>query len=93
MASVLLRRLVGPAAVIDKSVQAAADPDIGYTRDALDSREIGAPPTLDDARDFLALLLDAPAHAGAAIGLGDGLRFDSAAWPAPASPPPASWSP
>ena len=34
-----------------------------------------APPSIDDARDFIDLLLRAPCKAGPAVGLGEGLRF------------------
>jgi hypothetical protein len=50
----------------------------GYALDALEheSPDAAVPPSLDDARDFLSLLLDAPAQPTAAVGLGTGLRFD-----------------
>jgi len=48
----------------------------GYALDALepDTRDASAP-SLEDAREFLALLLDAPTHTGAAVGQGETLRF------------------
>ncbi|MGO9903508.1 MAG: ARPP-1 family domain-containing protein [Solirubrobacteraceae bacterium] len=46
----------------------------GYALDALEAPD-AAPPTIEDARDFLGLLLDAPCTLGPAVGLGDGLRF------------------
>lgn len=50
---------------------------VGYALDALDAPAIDAPaPSLDDARDFLRLLLDAPFETAPAIGLGEGLSFD-----------------
>jgi hypothetical protein len=49
----------------------------GYALDAIEHDAIDSPqPSLDDARDFLALLLDAPAQPTAAVGVGAGLRFD-----------------
>ena len=42
------------------------------TRSRLRTR---APPSIDDARDFIELLLDAPCTPGPAVGLGEGLRF------------------
>ena len=46
----------------------------GYALDALEAPE-AAPPTIEDARDFLGLLLDAPCTLGPAVGLGEGVRF------------------
>jgi hypothetical protein len=46
----------------------------GYALDALGEPE-AAPPTVEDARDFLGLLLSAPCAVGPAVGLGEGLRF------------------
>ena len=46
----------------------------GYALDALEAPD-AAPPTMEDARDFLKLLLDAPCTPGLAVGLGQGLRF------------------
>ena len=49
----------------------------GYALDALDVRATDAAvPSLDDAGDFLALMLAAPVEASPAVGLGEGLRFD-----------------
>ena len=42
------------------------------TRSRLRTR---APPSIDDARDFVDLLLGAPCTPGPAVGLGEGLRF------------------
>jgi hypothetical protein len=47
----------------------------GYALDALDTPD-GAPPSIDDARDFIDLLMAAPYTAGPAVGLGEGLRFE-----------------
>jgi hypothetical protein len=49
----------------------------GYALDALDAT-VGDGPvtTIDDARDFVRLLLDAQPHAARAIGLGETLRFE-----------------
>jgi hypothetical protein len=49
----------------------------GYALDALDALDApdAAPPTIDDARDFIELLMAAPYTSGPAIGLGEGLRF------------------
>jgi hypothetical protein len=47
----------------------------GYALDALEVAD-GAPPSIDDARDFIELLLGAPCTPGPAVGLGDLLRFD-----------------
>jgi hypothetical protein len=46
----------------------------GYALDALDAPD-AAPPAIDDARDFLELLLATPCTPGRAVGLGEGLRF------------------
>lgn len=46
----------------------------GYALDALEAPD-AAPPSVDDARDFLELLLAAPYTSGPAVGLGEGLRF------------------
>jgi hypothetical protein len=46
----------------------------GYALDALDAPD-AAPPSIDDAREFLGLLLAAPCTSGPAVGLGEGLRF------------------
>jgi hypothetical protein len=46
----------------------------GYALDALDA-SVSAPPTVDDARDFIELLVAAPCTSGPAIGLGEGLHF------------------
>ena len=49
----------------------------GYALDAIEPDALDTPaPSLDDARDFLALLLDAPTRTAAAVGLGEALRFD-----------------
>ena len=49
----------------------------GYALDAIEPDAVDTrAPSLDDARDFLALLLDAPTRAAAAVGLGETLRFD-----------------
>ena len=49
----------------------------GYALDAIEPDAVDTPaPSLDDARDFLALLLDAPTRAAAGVGLGEALRFD-----------------
>jgi hypothetical protein len=48
----------------------------GYALDALDALETKpAPPSLDDARDFVGLLLRVPVRRTPAIGIGEGLRF------------------
>jgi hypothetical protein len=47
----------------------------GYALDALEAPD-AAPPSIDDARDFVALLLGAPCTPGRTVGLGEGLRFD-----------------
>jgi hypothetical protein len=51
----------------------------GYALDALDALEPDAldtrTPSLEDAREFLALLLEAPTRAAAAVGLGEALHF------------------
>jgi hypothetical protein len=46
----------------------------GYALDALEAPG-GAPPSIEDARDFIELLLAAPCTPGPAVGLGQGLRF------------------
>src|SRR5947209_4834323 len=46
----------------------------GYALDALDAPN-APPPSLDDARDFIELLLAAPCTSGPAVGLGEGWRF------------------
>ena len=46
----------------------------GYALDALEAPD-GAPPSIDDARDFLELLLGAPCTLGRTVDLGEGLRF------------------
>jgi hypothetical protein len=46
----------------------------GYALDALEAPD-GAPPSIEDARDFIELLLAAPCTLGRAVGLGEGLRF------------------
>jgi hypothetical protein len=46
----------------------------GYALDALEAPE-AAPPSIDDAREFIELLLAAPYTSGPAVGLGEGLRF------------------
>ena len=46
----------------------------GYALDALEAPDV-APPSIDDARDFIELLLGAPCTRGPAVGLGEGLRF------------------
>ncbi|HEY7621893.1 MAG TPA: DUF6569 family protein, partial [Solirubrobacteraceae bacterium] len=48
---------------------------VGYALDALSAGACPVP-TLEDARDFVQLLLDARAKAGRTIGLGEGLRFE-----------------
>lgn len=64
-----------------------SDPDVladmhgalvqGYALDALGREtEAVAPPTLDDARDFLGLLLGADAATGDSVGIGETLRFE-----------------
>jgi hypothetical protein len=47
----------------------------GYALDALEVPE-QAPPSTQDARDFLDLLLRAPCASGRAVGQGDAVRFD-----------------
>jgi len=46
----------------------------GYALDALEA-PTAPPPSIDDARDFVELLLGAPCTPGPAVGLGEGLRF------------------
>ena len=46
----------------------------GYALDALEA-PTAPPPSIDDARDFVDLLLGAPCTPGPAVGLGEGLRF------------------
>jgi hypothetical protein len=46
----------------------------GYALDALEASD-ASPPSTDDARDFVKLLLDAPCTVGRAVGLGESLRF------------------
>jgi hypothetical protein len=46
----------------------------GYALDALEAAD-AAVPSIDDAREFIDLLLGAPCTPGPAVGLGDGLRF------------------
>jgi hypothetical protein len=46
----------------------------GYALDALEAPTAPAP-SIDDARDFVDLLLGAPVTPGRAVGLGEGLRF------------------
>ena len=46
----------------------------GYALDALEAPD-AAPPSCDDARDFIELLLGAPCTPGPAVGLGEGVRF------------------
>lgn len=49
----------------------------GYALDAFDAGATDAGvPTLDDAGDFLALMLAAPVESSPAVGRGEGLRFD-----------------
>ena len=49
----------------------------GYALDAIEPEAVDTPaPSLEDARDFLALLLDAPARAANGVGLGAALCFD-----------------
>lgn len=48
----------------------------GYALDALDAPEPASPPSLEDARDFVALLLRAPVRRAPAIGMGEALRFE-----------------
>jgi hypothetical protein len=47
----------------------------GYALDALEAPE-ATPPSTEDARDFVELLLRAPCDSTRAVGLGEGLRFD-----------------
>jgi hypothetical protein len=46
----------------------------GYALDALEAPD-AAPPSIDDGREFIELLLAAPYTTGPAVGLGEGLRF------------------
>jgi hypothetical protein len=46
----------------------------GYALDALEAPD-SDPPSIDDAREFVELLLGAECTLGPAVGLGDGLRF------------------
>ena len=46
----------------------------GYALDALDA-PAAAPPSIEDAREFVELLLAAPCTSAPAVGLGEGLRF------------------
>ena len=46
----------------------------GYALDALEAAD-AAVPSIDDAREFIDLLLGAPCTPGPAVGLGEGLRF------------------
>jgi hypothetical protein len=46
----------------------------GYALDALEAPD-ATPPSIEDARDFLELLLGTPCTLGPAVGLGEGLRF------------------
>ena len=46
----------------------------GYALDALEA-PAAPPPSIDDARDFVDLLLGAPWTPGPAVGLGEGVRF------------------
>jgi hypothetical protein len=46
----------------------------GYALDALEAPD-AVPPSSDDARDFVELLLRAPCTPGRTVGLGEGLRF------------------
>jgi hypothetical protein len=46
----------------------------GYALDALEVPE-ATPPSIEDAREFIELLLAAPCTPGRAVGLGEGLRF------------------
>ncbi len=47
----------------------------GYALDALEAPEV-TPPSIEDARDFVELLLRAPSTPARTVGEGDGLRFD-----------------
>ena len=47
----------------------------GYALDALEASD-SSPPTVEDARDFLALLGRAPRQSSGSPGLGNGLRFE-----------------
>jgi len=46
----------------------------GYALDALEARD-AAPPSCDDARDFIELLLGTPCTSAPAVGLGEGVSF------------------
>ena len=46
----------------------------GYALDALEAPE-ATPPSIEDAQEFIELLLAAPCTPGRAVGLGEGLRF------------------
>ena len=46
----------------------------GYALDALEAPD-AAPPDIDDAREFMELLVAAPYTSGPAVGLGEGLQF------------------
>ena len=46
----------------------------GYALDVLEAAT-APPPSIDDAREFVDLLLGAPCTPGPAVGLGEGLRF------------------
>jgi hypothetical protein len=46
----------------------------GYALDALEASD-AAPPSIEDARDFIELLFATPCTLGPAVGLGEGLRF------------------
>lgn len=48
----------------------------GYALDALDAPEPAVPPSLEDARDFVGLLLRAPMRRAPAIGMGETLSFE-----------------
>lgn len=46
----------------------------GYALDALEAPD-APPPSIEDARDFIELMLGTPCTPGPAVGLGEGLRF------------------
>src|SRR5205085_4639244 len=46
----------------------------GYALDALEVGE-ATPPSIEDAREFIELLLAAPCTPGRAVGLGEGVQF------------------